>query len=194
MVQFKAYDQQVEVLGQAVLSVVDGMGAFKTLSYGLLEQHGMKNPRPDLWYSQQAWLDTFKAISEKVGPSLLFLIGQKIPETAKWPPDVKELHDALASIDIAYHMNHRLMGKVLLDPATNIMTEGIGHYQYHKVGEKEAKMVCDNPYPCEFDRGIIEAATMKFKPQNAKFTLVKHADNEHCRKTGANSCTYFVTW
>ena len=55
MAQYKAFDTNVEVLGDVVLSVVAVMGAFKTIALGILGDHGIKDPRPDGWYPQQAF-------------------------------------------------------------------------------------------------------------------------------------------
>ncbi|MGD0659802.1 MAG: hypothetical protein ABSD38_17225 [Syntrophorhabdales bacterium] len=194
MAQFKAFSQGVEVYGQTVLSLVAGMSAmpsFKATALRILSVNGIDDPKPDQWYSQQAWLNAFKEIAEKVGALTLHSIGKKIPENAQWPPSVNSLETALASIDVAYHMNHRLNGKVMFDPATGKMTEGIGHYGFEKLGEKKAKMVCKNPYPSDFDRGLIEAAAKKFAPSGAFVTVAVTDDG---RKSGGDSSTYSVEW
>lgn len=179
MAQFKAIAPGVEVCGAAVLSVVEGMDLSKTMALRILKAHGITDPAKETWHPQQAWLDAFREISEKVGPATLRRIGTKIPETALWPPTVRTVEDALASIDVAYHMNHR-KGE-------------IGHYSFEKTGEKSGKMVCGNPYPCEFDLGIVEATARKFAPPGAAAS-VKHDDSQPCRRKGADSCTYRIKW
>jgi len=179
MAQFKAKSPVVQVNGETVLSIVDGMGAFKSMAITILSDCGIKNPTPGQWYPQQAWLDAFKIISDKIGKATLTKIGNKIPENAKFPPTIDNIEKALSSIDIAYHMNHK--------------GGEIGHYNYHKVSDKSAKLVCDNPYPCEFDRGIIEAMAKKFRPPTS-LPRILHDDKAPCRKDGAESCTYHVEW
>ena len=179
MAQFKAFAPGVEVNGQTVLSVVEGMGTFKQFSLQILAANGITDPRPGQWYPQQSWLDSFKDIGKKVGEATLFQIGAQIPENAAWPPQVDTIDKALASIDVAYHMNHR--------------GGEIGHYDYQKTGDKEGKMVCNNPYPCDFDRGIVTAAAQKFAPAGV-FVTVRHDDSSPCRKKGADSCTYLISW
>ena len=80
------------------------------------------------------------------------MIGKAIPENADFPPEVDNLEKALGPIDVAYPMNHR-GGET-------------GHYKLVSYDEekKEATMVCNNPYPSEFDRGIITTMLRKFKP------------------------------
>jgi hypothetical protein len=192
MAEFVAFTPGVEVNGQTVLSVVEGC-AIKKSALRHLSKNGIVDPEPGKWYSQQAWLDAFRSIATEVGHNTLLLIGRKIPENAAWPPQVIDIHGALASIDIAYHMNHRINGKVLFDPATGVLTEGIGHYGYRKIDDHTARMVCHNPYPCDFDRGIIESAANKFKAAGFRVTVV-HDDQAHCRKTGAAECSYTVSW
>lgn len=192
MTQFIAFEKGVEVNGQTVLSVVAG-STFKNMAVKYLNEYGIVDPKPDQWYSQQSWLDSFKHIAAHVGPLTLVNIGRKIPENANWPPQVTDIHSALASIDIAYHMNHRLNHQVLFDPSTGAMMEGIGHYGYEKIDEHTVKMICNNPYPCDFDKGIIEAAANKFKSPGAIVKMV-HDHPELCRNNGADTCTYIISW
>ena len=131
------------------------MSKYKAMAFEILAKNGIKDLKPNEWYPQQAWLDAFKSISETIGPFTLCIIGKKIPENAQWPPEINEIHAALSSIDIAYHMNHRIDDKILFNPETGEMSEGIGHYKYTITSETTGTMVCNNPYPCDFDRGII---------------------------------------
>jgi hypothetical protein len=110
----------------------------------------------------------------------LFNIGVKIPEIAKLPPDNGNIEKALGAIDVAYHMNHR-KGE-------------IGHYGFQMSGPRSATMLCRNPYSCDFDRGIMESMARRFKPTESVLVKVRHDDHASCRKKGADSCTYHVTW
>ncbi|HPA73676.1 MAG TPA: hypothetical protein PKY31_15510 [Spirochaetota bacterium] len=194
MAQFIAFDPKVEVNGETVLSIVDGMGAFKDRAYKFLADNGIQNPEPGKWYPQQSWLNAFKAITQATGDFTLFNIGKKIPENAQFPPEINTMDKALAAIDVAYHMNHRVNGQIMFDPGTGKMLEGIGHYKFHRAGDREIRMVCENPYPSDFDRGIIEAMAQKFKPAGAGVVIVRLDESQPTRKKGANSCTYTVKW
>jgi len=178
--QFKAFDSGVDVSGQAVLSVVEWLGAFKEAGLNILAGNGIHDPKPGQWYSQQSWLDAFKTIAELVGEASLFYIGEKIPESADWPQGIDSIEQALASIDVAYHLNHR--------------GGEIGHYTFQKTGDRSGKMVCNNPYPCHFDRGIVEAIGTMFKPEDSSFVNVVHDDSQPCRRKEADSCTYLISW
>lgn len=192
MAEFEAFVKGVEVNGQTVLSVVNGMIA-KEYARKVLEDNGIIDPKPGSWYSQQNWLDAFRAIAERIGPLALNSIGRKIPESADWPPQVNSIETALASIDVAYHMNHRINGELMYNAVNGAMKEGIGHYGFEKVSGREIKMVCENPYPCEFDKGIILAAANKFKPTDVSVILIAKEIGS-CRKKGERSCTYVIRW
>src|SRR5512145_1083471 len=106
MVQFVAFNPGVEVSGAAIAAMTAGLGdAIKPL----LAVYGLENFERDGWYSQQSWLDVFKAIDEhEVSATFdLVSIGIKIPESALFPAEIDSIPSALAAIDVAYHMNHR---------------------------------------------------------------------------------------
>lgn len=178
MAQFTALAPGVEVNGAAILSVIEGMGALARPER-ILARHGIVDPERGKWYPQQAWLDAFKEISESVGPATLRAIGAKIPKVALWPPGVNTVEKALASIDVAYHMNHR--------------GGEIGRYRFDQASERSARMICDNPYPHDFDLGIIEATAQRFAPKDM-LVFVRHDNSQPCRKKGADSCTYTIYW
>lgn len=198
LVEFIVFEEGMQVSGAAIMSVIDGMRSFDSIARAYLSQSGLPDdliPDTEHWYSQQKWLDAFKLISEKVGFKTLFVIGTKIPENAVFPKDIDNVEKALASIDIAYHMNHKnAQGEILFDPSRpsgQEMKEGIGHYGFEKIAEEnKAVIICNNPYPCDFDSGIISAMAKRFSYSSK----VTHDDTQPCRKKGANSCTYIATW
>ena len=179
MALFKAYDPKVEVNGETVLSVIDGLGSFQQIAMNILKESGIENPTAGQWYLQQSWLDCFKTISEKLGPATLEKIGETIPRNAKWPPMVNSIDTALGSIDMAYHMNHR--------------NGEIGKYQFKKTGETAAEILCTNPYPDPFDHGIISSAAKKFAKPGEK-VVVKINEKVPTRTKGAESTLFIVTW
>lgn len=194
MSQFKAINPNVEVNGQTVLSVANGLGELRSLGFRILSENGIVDPKPEAWYKQQDWLNAFTQIFTAIGPNTLFQIGKSIPESAKFPPHIDDIYKALASIDVAYHMNHRLHGTVMFKQETGQMAEGIGHYNYRKASEKVVEIRCDNPYPCDFDKGIIEAMARKFKPAGSLLLRVDHDETKECRKRGGVSCLYQIAW
>jgi hypothetical protein len=193
MAQFKALNSNVQVNGETVLAIANGMGAMKNMGFRVLAENNINQPAAGSWYLQQDWLNAFKQISEKVGPNTLFMIGKSIPDNAVFPPEIDNIYKALASIDVAYHMNHRLNNQVLFNPSTGKMTEGIGHYYFSKINDSKLELKCNTPYPCDFDKGIIKQMAERFKPQNSLITL-EHNEAAGCRKTGDSFCSYTVSW
>ena len=188
-----AGNPDVEVNGQSVTAVVAGFGVFKEKALEFLRENGIDDPEFGGWYPQQKWLNAFRSIAEATGDFTLFNIGKKIPDSATFPPEIDTIEKSLSSIDIAYHLNHKLNGEVMFNTATGEITPGIGQYGFRPAEARKIIMECDNPYPCDFDRGIIEAMAEKFKPSDG-FVMVEHDDTRSCRKTGGDSCTYIVTW
>jgi hypothetical protein len=200
--QFKAFEPNIEVYGSSIDAIVEGFALFPQIGLEKLVEHGIGEMRKgsggkqeyyinrEAWYSQANWLKAFESIASSIGVQVLFKIGKNVPKHAVFPPQVKDIHAALQSLDVAYHMNHRKAGQAMFNADTGRMLEGIGHYKYEKGGKpKEIVMVCENPYPCDLDRGIIQALANRFEG-HAK---VAH-DTGPCRKKGENSCRYHVTW
>lgn len=182
MAMFVAYDKSVKVNGQTILSVTNAMDYGKDIIQAILNKHELQDVQYEGWYNQQNWLNSFKEIYDTIGEKTLFVIGKAIPMNAKFPTDIHNVKEALAAIDIAYHMNH---------------TKGeIGHYWLSEFSEekRQAIMVCNNPYPSEFDRGIIMSMLVKYKPRNSIHYNVVRDPLKETRLTGAESCTYIVTW
>ncbi len=55
-------------------------------------------------------------------------------------------------------------------------------------------MVSTNHYCCAFDRGVPEGFANRFRPDGITDVVVRHDDSQPCRKDGADSCTYILTW
>lgn len=197
--QFKAIEPGIDVSGESLGAILDGFKKYPTIAmkymvkFGLVKNQGSKAPTIDraAWYPQEAWLSAYEGIAKEVGVNSLFNIGKGVPEHAVFPPHVNDIHSGLASMDVAYHMNHRKNGKVMFNPQTGEMLEGIGHYACKPVSnENRIVCVCDDPYGCDFDRGIVTAMAARFEA-GAK---VAHDDDAPCRKKGAGACTYVVWW
>lgn len=179
MTQFVAIAAEIEVNGETVRSFLNGMSGFEPLFEKALVDNGLGELQDGAWYSQQAWLNAFKQIAERTGPGALKTIGRRIICSAYWPPEVRTVEKALASIDQAYHLNHR--------------GGEIGSYHYSKLGERMARIVCNNPYPCDFDIGVIDGAVKRFARPHER-PLIVHERPDVCRKSLADACSYLITW
>jgi hypothetical protein len=199
VMQFKAFEPGIEASGVCVGAFVEACKLFPSVVLRKLARHGVGRMSatneievdPNGWYSQQGWLTAFEEIANGVGPRVCFQIGRNVPRFATFPPTITDIYSGVASVDVAYHLNHRKAGRVMFDPATGRKTVGIGNYGFQPAaGERKITCVCENPYPCDFDRGILTEIASKFE----RTARVNHDEQAGCRKTGGNSCTYIVTW
>nr|MBN1229529.1 hypothetical protein [Anaerolineae bacterium] len=172
---YRALDPDVEVLGAAIMATIAGM---EKDVLPILEKHGITNLTPEGWYPQQAWLNTLSDIDRSGSLIDLASIGMRIPENAVWPEHTMTITEGLASIDVAYHMNHR--------------NGEIGEYRPLQSGPNEMKIICTNPYPSDFDYGIIYATAQKFLPAGMSFKVIRDASPS--RMKGDDCCIYTVTW
>jgi len=178
MAQYKAFSATAQVLGQSVLAIVGGMENNRVRALQLLAEQGLSPLEATRWYPQQPVLDVFRAIFERIGPSTVRAIGRKVPEWALFPK-VASIEDALRGIEVAYQMNHR-HGE-------------IGHYRYEPTGLRSGRVVCENPYPCDFDQGLVEAVAERARPLHSLRVRVEHAPGS-CRQRGDDVCIYTVRW
>jgi hypothetical protein len=175
---YKAFSPNIEMVGQAVIGLIEGLGAFESIALQILSKHGIVNPQPDKWYPQQDYLDAFKEIVTKTGPKTVQQTATRIIDFAKWPPGTDTFEKALTALPQAYQMNHR--GG---DP---------GKYEYIKTGDNQAKVICTNPYPDEFDKGLLLGIVSKFMA--GKGVTIKIDETQPTRSKGADSTTYLLSW
>lgn len=183
MTQYEAFDQNVEVHGQTILTVIDDALARFSEEYRLkareaLANNGVEDPAPDEWYPQQAWLNTIEAVAEELEPHILDRLGEQLPDVADWPDGISSVKDGLHSINTAYQRNHR--------------GGNVGFYHFEQIDDQTGQVICKNPYPCLFDRGLIRAAAQRYAPVKA-FVFVEERGDQ-CRRDGDDTCTYTVSW
>lgn len=189
----------LEVNGSALVAVLSGFSAYRSVAlrylsrYGLIRFDGALERGLDVteWYLLSDWLDAMNAIISEVGANVVYDIGAAVPRYAHFPDDIDGIVSAIASIDVAYHLNHRRGGVVMYNEATLEMIEGIGHYASVRVpNERRIVVASDTPYPCRFDHGLIAAMALRFERR----ALTVHDDARGCRERGDSSCSYVVTW
>lgn len=183
MASYEAFDSNVEINGETVLTIVKkGMGKFsesyQERAVEALADEGITDPAPDKWYPQQAWLNAFEAIAEELQPHVLDRLGEQIPAVAEWPNDFQSVPAGLESIDEAYQRNHR--------------GGEIGWYRFEETDERSGTVTCHNPYPCPFDRGLIRGVTKEYASMDS-FVFIEETGSA-CRRNGDDRCTYTVYW
>lgn len=176
---FQSRSPDLKVIGQTILAVVDGMGVFKETALKWLKEEGIENPKPEEYYSEQAWLNCFKRISITLGDVTLRNIGRTWPSNVQFPPEISSIEQVLELMDKIYQMNHIGEG----DP---------GHYTWEKTGERSGIMTTDHPYPCSLDHGVLEGFTNHFKTEEQKISVI-HLPNE-CKIDSGDICKFEIKW
>lgn len=188
----------IEVSATGLKVLIAGFDMFPSLVRKLIVSKGILKLGPtgkleiqeDSWFPLDVWLSVLEAIHKQIGPNALFKLGTHILENPKFPPWIRDIETALDSIDVAYHRSHRKAGVIMCDQSTGHLMEGIGNYKPKRiVGQKRILVMCDTPYPCETDFGIVTELATKFESK----ARVAH-DPAPCRRVGAAFCTYVVTW
>ncbi len=176
------------VNGATIMSIISGLFSLKFIGYKYLVEEGIVDLVPDSkhWYPQQKWLNAMKKIANNISLITLYQIGRKIPENAIFPNNITDIKNALYSIDIAYHMNHKDGDVLLYNSETGELLPGIGNYKVVSIENNCAIMECDTPYPCEFEEGIIFAIVNKY------YEIVKIEHIGECRNDGAEKCVYEI--
>lgn len=189
----------IEVDSRNVANVIQAFRLVPQIAYQILAQHrlglttpeGAFVPDPRPWWPLNSYLAALAKINEVVGTSKMLEIGKLVHKHAILPPSLNDIHSAFQAIDVAYHLNHRKDGVVMFDLASGRMLEGIGHYRPKSSPHaNRITMVCENPYPCDVDRGILWGFALRFEAR----AFVEHVTAKPCRKSGAASCTFAVSW
>ena len=179
----------ITVYGLTTYVFVDAIKSFAVLQQAMLEALGVTEVDAESWYPQERLLRAYQKVDLMLGGRGLERFGRKVPPFVAFPPGIDDVHVVLSQFDVIYHLNHRRDGVVMVDLATGEMLEGIGHYGYERVGEREVLIRCDNPYPCRFDMGLAHGFAARFAPDVA----VTHEPGE-CRAKGGSHCLYRARW
>jgi hypothetical protein len=181
MREFESPDASYEVNRPVVEAFLAAFGAYKSRGEKVACRHfGIESLGADAsaYYRLQHHLDAMKELQEQFGNAFMRKVGAQIFDNAVFPPGIDSVEKGLAMVNVAYYMNHR-----------NVPEGGIGGYHWTAETEHRGVMVCDNPYPCAFDLGILETIAKRFAPA-AKVTH----EAGSCRHEGGLACRYVVEW
>ncbi|MDC0718044.1 hypothetical protein [Nannocystis bainbridge] len=189
MTSYQPMVPDITVFGQTTSVFIEVLKSFSVLQKAMLEALGVDAVDPQAWYPQERILRAYQKVDLVLGSRGLERFGRQVPPLVAFPPGIDDPHTVLSGLDATYHLNHSRDGVVMLDLATGEMTEGIGHYHYERVDEREARMCCDTPYPCRFDMGLVAGFAARFVTD----VEVEHEPGE-CRARGGANCVYRVRW
>jgi hypothetical protein len=163
------------VSGGNILSMLAAMGPFRKRGEQILEEHGIRDVDVERWYPFPAYVQALGAIGDKMGPNTLFQIGKQIPNHVPLPPGIDSFEKVLASFGVAFDMNHRGVRP--------------GSITFQVLSDRAANITSATPYPCDFDRGVIQGFFQKLLLTRVN---VVH-DSGGCKKEGGDCCTHLVT-
>jgi hypothetical protein len=166
------------VSGGNILSMLAAMGPFRRRGEQILEEYGIRGVEAEGWYPLEAYVQSLRAIGQKMGPNTLYQIGRQIPNHVPLPPGIDTFEKVLASFGMAFDMNHRTGAQ----PGTTIT--------YAVNNPRTGTIVTGTPYPCDFDRGVISGFFQKLLSTRI---IVEPQDGAPCKARGGETCTYAVT-
>lgn len=197
--EWKVQEPGIESSGICIESLVNAFGPFKrhVSKWLVLEGIGKLNQQQIVefdvtkWYPVQAELNALKRTYDEVGKEAVYQAGIRTIEFSAIPP-MNDIVEAMYSLNIAYHMNHRKNGIVMFDPAKGEILTGIGDFVVEKADLKNREIIiaAPGPFPCVYNRGIIQGLAQKFE----KMATVKLMDSDITISKGFPFSRYKVQW
>jgi len=175
------YSPRAEISGLCLLGMARGLEGFglpMARVLALLEEQGIQAPTAQGWHGLEPYLAFLEDVRGQFGPEALRAMGRAIPDTSRFPPELDSLERALRLLDVAYQVNHR--------------GGPIGRYQARFREGRRAEVICENPYPCELDQGILERLVARYG--GAEEAEVIHRPGPECRRLGGRACRFDLRW
>ncbi len=189
MSRHKATYPGIEVRAEVTKLFADAFSVFPSIATRYVDR--LSKARSTGFIALDEWLRVFQDVFADIGPNALFQLGQREVSNPHFSAATRTLEEALRQIDVAYHKSHRKGGSPMFDAVSGKMQEGIGHYAVSRVAHhKRIHIVCDTPYPCPLEHGIVAGITGHFEPR----AIVTHDLKSGCRMKGDARCTYTVSW
>jgi hypothetical protein len=163
------------VSGGNILSMLAAMGPFRKRGEAILADHGITEIDVALWYPLRAYVASLRTIGQKMGPNTLLQIGKQIPNHIPLPPGLDTFEKVAGSFGPAFDMNHR-----------GVPPRAITH---EMTSDRSALITTGTPYPCEFDRGVIQGFFQKLLGTRVTVT---HDEAGGCKNDGSQTCTHLV--
>ena len=181
MKEFDVQDESIMVKGMLLTAFLQAFGAYKSRGERVLKRHlggeSIEINENELYPCSKV-LAGFRELQDQFGPDFIQRVGQFLYENVPFPEELDSFEATLAGMNPVYY-------------GTHANAEGkIGHYRFEKTGPKSGLMVCDNPYPCAFDMGILLGVAKSFGEE----ATITHEKEEPCRRDGGERCTYRIEW
>ncbi len=141
----------------------------------ILAEHGLDRVDPAAWYPLDTVRSIYAAVQARVGRFALRTIGRAIAEARTPPPSVKDIRQVLAGIGAAY--------------LQRVRGPDAGAIACSFEDDSTAILVYRTPFNCALGMGTILGFCSKYEAA----PLIEHGA-DGCGDTGADACTYRVTW
>jgi hypothetical protein len=165
-----------EVSGRTILGTLEQMmSVFRRRIEESLTEFGITDVEAEAWYSADDFARVLAMVERDAGRSTVTKLGAVAPETMEWVGNPTTVAEGLTNLSRSHQSTHR---------------GAVGHYDFEQTGEDTGRIVCDTPYPCEFDKGVLKGTMKRFGGQYPKIT----EDTHECRDDGGSTCTYTVSW
>ena len=181
MKEFRIEAGKAQVNGKVVETYMAAMGPYAGRGEQVLKRNlGVAELVYDgtTFYALDSFLKTLEEFQSQLGQPFLKSMGKFIFSKAEFPPDITTLEGAMNLLNTAYYMNHQT------EPGA------IGAYAWRAESDHRGTMVCDNPYPCAFDQGLLETIAKRFVPE----ARVTHDPAQGCRHDQGDVCVYTIEW
>lgn len=167
-----------EVAGDLLRAVVTGVEQFSSAAReparAAFSERDIADPDSGEWYPLAPSLAAIETVDELVGESGTFGLGKRVPRALAFPGGTADVRAAFTALDEVYRANHR---------------GDAGGYAFRQIGDDDGRIECHTPYPCAFDRGLVEGVAASFADG---YVCLREVGV--CRADGAERCTYEVTW
>ena len=164
------------VSGGNILSMLAAMGPFRARGEQMLGTCGIADVQPAEWYSLIGYVHALRLIEHTIGRNTLYRVGQEIPKHINLPPGLDSFEAVIGSFGPAFELNHR--------------GAGAGDITYRITGPSSGVIVAGTPYPCDFDRGVIQGF---FNTLLNRRCVIEHDPlAPRCKQRGGGSCTHVV--
>lgn len=169
----------IEVAGTVVGAVTTGIEEFpaqtRESAVTILKRHGLDAPVSEAWYPLAEYVAAIESIHDLVDDQALNALGQRISREVTFPEDTEDVATALDALDEVVGAQHR--GGVA------------SGYSFRQIGSEDGRVECQTPYPCAFDRGVVEGVAVAHAEGFVCVTEVGA-----CEPEDTGRCTYDVSW
>ncbi|SDJ33705.1 hypothetical protein SAMN05216226_102187 [Halovenus aranensis] len=178
-------DSQAEVTGRYIVSMAESAGevspVFERKIRELLEEHGIKDPEADGWYSAEHFVEAVNRASEDIGSKTILEAGTQMGRDVPQPEEVDGPKDALAIADEAQQAAYRNASEER--PA--------GGYKYEETGENSVRMGVTSkfPYPEEIAKGSIKGIVESTTSGSAAAVVISEVN-----ANPDEMCAYEIEW